>query len=57
MLDTVAVSFRTSTGLFTGTGFAAGASGAEEGRKGSSSRFLFHLLPPSFGIDGCNHDT
>jgi hypothetical protein len=43
MLDTVDVSFRTSTGLFTETGFAGGTGGVEEGRSGSSSRFLFHM--------------
>src|ERR1035437_5208042 len=54
MLDMVDVSFRTSTGLSTETGFAGGADGVEEGRSGSSSRFLFHMLPPS--LVECNCD-
>jgi hypothetical protein len=47
MLDTVDVSFLPSMGLCTETGLVGGADGVEEDRNGSSSRFLFHMLPPS----------
>jgi hypothetical protein len=57
MLDTVDVSFLTSTGLFTETGFAGGTGGVAEGRSGSSSRFLFHMLPPPLVDYDCDHDT
>jgi hypothetical protein len=57
MLDMVDVSFRTSTGLCTETGLAGGAGGVNEGRSGSSSRFLFHMVPPSWVWVDCDHDT
>src|SRR5262245_15287095 len=55
ILDT-GVSFLVSMGFATG-GAAGGVGGLYEGRGGSSSRFLFHMGPPSWSKYEYAHDT
>src|SRR5215467_12346206 len=56
MLDT-GDSFLASVGLAACAGGAGGGGGLYDGRGGSSSRFLFHIGPPSWFQYEYSHDT